>query len=281
MAYLAKTIPDAFLSRPILYLEVFAILTSLYSLQRYISGVRVKLLTDSRVLYYLFSAKVGNSSVKIKRWCLKLLSDYPLVTLHFVRTTDNLADFLTREGLPSGDLEKFNLKDVQISDFYDELPKPEFTLAEWIEFVEKHPEYLTINRTDKPSEQSTIMAITSGLSNVKDVVTPLEILIERLQRSEIVQKQKKEFPEIYAASLACKDFEFLDEEDPKQVKYKLVSELLMVEKNFYKILVPDSMIGILLSHTHLLGHKGLVRMMADLESYWFKKHVHCDKEVCD
>ena len=270
VAYVAKTIPEAFLSRPILDLEVFAILTSLYSLQRYISGVKVKLLTDSRVLYYLFSAKVGNSSVKIKRWCLKLLSDYPLVTLHFVRTTDNLADFLTREGLPSGDLEKFNLKDVQISDFYDELPKPEFTLAEWIEFVEKHPEYLTINRTDKPSEQSTIMALTSGLSNVKDVVTPLEILKERLQRSEIVQNQKKEFPEIYAACLASKDFEFLDEKDPKQVKYKLVSDLLMVEKNFYKILVPDSMIGILLSHTHLLGHKGLVRMMADLESYWFK-----------
>ncbi len=34
MAYVAKTIPDAFLSRPILDLEVFAILTSLNSLQR-------------------------------------------------------------------------------------------------------------------------------------------------------------------------------------------------------------------------------------------------------
>ncbi len=45
VAYVAKTIPNAFLSRPILDLEVFAILTSLYSLQRYISGVKVKLLT--------------------------------------------------------------------------------------------------------------------------------------------------------------------------------------------------------------------------------------------
>jgi hypothetical protein len=29
------------------------------------------------------------------------------------------------------------------------------------------------------------------------------------------------------------------------------------------------MIGLLLSHTHLLGHKGIIRMMADLESYSF------------
>ncbi len=109
IAYVSKTIPEAFKSRPIIDLEVFAILSTLYSLERFISGVPVQLLTDSRVLYYLFSSKVHNSSVKIKRWCLKLLSDYPQVKLHFVRTSENLADFLTREGLPPGDLERFNL----------------------------------------------------------------------------------------------------------------------------------------------------------------------------
>ena len=116
IAYVAKTVPETFKSRPILDLEVFAILTSLYSLQRFISGVKVQLLTDSRVLFYLFSSKVGNSCVKIRRWCLKLISDYPLVTLHFVQTTENLADFLTREGLPP-DKDKFNIKNVEIKDF--------------------------------------------------------------------------------------------------------------------------------------------------------------------
>ena len=42
IAYVAKTVPEAFKSRPILGLEVFAILTALYSLQRFISGVKVK-----------------------------------------------------------------------------------------------------------------------------------------------------------------------------------------------------------------------------------------------
>ncbi len=130
IAYCCKTIPETLKSRPILDLEVFAILTALYSLHRYISGVKVTLLSDSRVLYYLFSQSVHNSSVKIKRWCLKLASDYPLVSLQFVRTTANLADFLTREGLPPGDLEKFNIKNVHIRDFYEKLPKTNFTLPE-------------------------------------------------------------------------------------------------------------------------------------------------------
>ncbi len=37
------------------------------------------------------------------------------------------------------------------------------------------------------------------------------------------------------------------------------------------ILVPDSMIGLLLSHTHLLGHSGLQRMLLDMDSYWFPR----------
>jgi len=270
IAYVAKTVPETFKSRPILDLEVFAILTALYSLQRFISGVKVHLLTDSRVLFYLFSSKVGNSCVKIKRWCLKLISDYPLVTLHFVRTTENLADFLTREGLPPGDLERFNLKNIEISDFYDKLPKVEFTLTEWINFVEDHPEYLTINTPDSQSLKNVALAINKGLDNVKNVVTPLQILKNKLARSLLIQAQKAEFSEIYTLCLAAPDFT-LEKDPPKiQNKFKLVSDLLMIYQDFYKIYIPPSMVGILLSYTHLLGHKGIGRMLADMQSYYFE-----------
>ena len=123
IAYLAKSVPEAFKSRLIIDLEAFTILTALHSLQRYISNTKFHLLTDSRVLYYLFHQKVDDSSVKIRRWVLKLLSDYPLISLHFIRTTENLADYLTRQGLPKGDLEKLLLKDIEIKDFYNKLPK--------------------------------------------------------------------------------------------------------------------------------------------------------------
>ena len=270
VAYIAKTVPEALRSKCILDLEVLAILTVLFAVQKLISNVPVKLLTDSRVLYYLFSTRVGNSSVKIRRWCLKLASDYQNVKLYFVRTSDNLADFLTREGLPPGDCEKFNLKDITIANFHHDLPKLEFTLSEWIDYVDSHPEYLMVNAPNPQAVKTLALQITAGLDNVKAVVTPLEILRERLSRSNIIIQQKKEFSSIYSNCLAGENFEYTSSEDPP-TKYKLINNLLMIEKEYYKILVPDSMIGLLLSHTHLLGHSGLQRMILDMESYYFPR----------
>jgi hypothetical protein len=53
-------------------------------------------------------------------------------------------------------------------------------------------------------------------------------------------------------------------------KYKLILDLLMIQDGYYKIFIPDSLIRALLSYTHLLGHKGITRMLADLQSYYFK-----------
>jgi hypothetical protein len=201
VAYSAKTVPTAFRSRSILDLEVYALLNSLHSMQRFISGVPLKLLTDSRVLFYLFNSKIGNSSVKIKRWCLKLISDYPQVTLHFVKTSDNLADFLTREGMAPGDSEKFNLKDIHIKDFYSELPKPEFTLQEWSNFVEKHPEYLSI-----VTPKAVTLALNRGIENLKAMITPFRILQDKISREAIVKEQKKQYSDIYSKCLAGDGF---------------------------------------------------------------------------
>jgi hypothetical protein len=51
---MAKSVLEAFKSRPIMDIECFAILVSLYSLQRFISEVKVTLLTDSGVLFFFF-----------------------------------------------------------------------------------------------------------------------------------------------------------------------------------------------------------------------------------
>jgi hypothetical protein len=161
IAYSAKTVPETFKSRTILDLEVFGILTALHSFNRLISGVPVTLLTDSRVLYYLFSSKIGTTSVKIRRWCLKLISDYPNIQLKFVRSQENLADFLTREGLPAGDLKKFNIKNVKIEDFFNQLPKVDYTLHEWAQFCDKNPQFLKVEE-----ENAVVFALNRGIENV-------------------------------------------------------------------------------------------------------------------
>ncbi|MBG0744848.1 MAG: DDE-type integrase/transposase/recombinase [Cylindrospermopsis raciborskii KL1] len=293
IAYVAKTVPETFRSRSILDLETFAILSALSTLHRYISNVKVKLFTDSRVLYYLFSPTVGHSSVKIKRWCLKLISDYPNVTLHFIRTNENLADFLTREGLPPGDLQKFNIKDIQISDFSHELPKAEFTFQEWINFVADNPQYLTINNPSNSSKQekptnkdikAITLAITYAIDNIKETLQPIDILRQKLERHILVRQQKAEFADIYTQCLAAKKFEYIpeinnDPNSPTFVKYKLVGDLLLIYKQNYRIYVPPSLVGYLLSYTHLLGHKGITRMIADLQSYYFEKMYTQTKEL--
>jgi hypothetical protein len=290
IAYLSKSVPESYKSKSILDLEALAILTALHSLQRYISNTRCYLLTDSRVLYYLFNQKVGDSSTKIRRWVLKLLSDYPLVSLHFIRTTSNLADYLTRQGLPRGDLEKLNLKEVEIVDFYDKLPKHDFTLTEWVKFCADHPEYLTTNvpsvhlirqTLDESIEEVTesqqldyecnnnICYTNTGLQNILDIKRPIEVLKERLSRANIIKAQKLELSTIYNKCLASQDFTHLDKDT--DMTYILILDLMMVMNDKgHQICVPPSLIGPLLSYTHLLGHLGMRKMLENLTAYYFE-----------
>jgi hypothetical protein len=166
------------------------------------------LLTDSRALYYLFSPRIAHSSVRVKKWCTKLIADYPYVRLHFVRTTENLADFLTCEGLPPGDCEKFNIKDVLISEVFEHLLKHDFTLLEWATFVEQNPQYLTINSSGVNSIRALTFSISRALSQVREIISPIDVLREKLARSEIIAQQKVEFPEIYAICLSSENFEY-------------------------------------------------------------------------
>jgi Reverse transcriptase (RNA-dependent DNA polymerase)/RNase H-like domain found in reverse transcriptase/Integrase zinc binding domain len=282
VAYLAKSVPDTFRSRSILDLEVFAILTALHSLQRYISNTKCHLLTDSRVLYYLFNQKVGDSSTKIRRWVLKLLSDYPLITLHFIRTTENLADYLTRQGLPKGDLEKFSLKNVIIEDFYDKLPQESFTLTEWVRFCTDNPQYLTINQ---PNVNMITMTINQGIQNITDLTDPINILKERLSRENIIEQQHLQFAPIIEKCLENEDFTYNDENDEKQhISYKMILSLLLININEkdWKIYIPDSMIGLLLAYTHMIGHWSTNKMIKNLQEYHFnnmystvKRFVSC------
>ena len=196
-----------------------------------------------------------------------------MLSLHFVRSQDNLADFLTREGLREGDMPRFNLKYVTVSDFYDVLPKSTFSLQEWCEFCSQNPQYLQINDPLPESEivKSATFALNAAVENIKATVSPLIILQERLERGEFIKNQKKELNAIYKKCLNSKDFTYEDEIDGKTTVYKLESDLMFIKKEDFKIYVPPSMVGLLLSQRHLLGHRGLAKMLLDLELYYFPK----------
>jgi hypothetical protein len=289
IAYLAKSVPSAFQSRSILDMEVYAILTALHSLQRYISNTKCHLLTDSRVLYYLFNQQVGNSSTKIKRWVLKLISDYPQVTLHFVRTTENLADYLTRQGLPKGDLEKLNLKNIEVKDFYDKLPKIEYSLREWAQFCQDNPQYLT---TTVPTVNLMSLSLTTAIKNVSRQVEPLMLLKRKLSKENIINEQHRQYNSLIQEISALErkkqplrkgNLIYLMEWDvlyvshttdgvPEQEKQNKANLLRQ------QILLPDSLVGILLSFIHLQGHYGTEKMLVNMQDFYFPNMYQITKQ---
>jgi hypothetical protein len=90
-----------------------------------------------------------------------------------------------------GDSEKFNVKNVTIQEIYDELPKAEFTLTEWSNWVETHPEYLTIN---EPQTSAVTLSLTRGIDNITEQVTPLTILQGKTKPFTVCCQSEKELP---------------------------------------------------------------------------------------
>ena len=149
------------------------------------------------------------------------------------------------------------------------LPQETFTLTEWIQFVDEHPEYLTVNTPDHLTPQAIVMALERSIDNVTEYVTPLMILKEKLSRENFIKFQRAECTDLYNKCLASENFEHTVGEGNKQKTYKLEGALLLVKGEADRVLVPNTLVGPLLSHTHLHGHKGLNRMLANLESYFF------------
>jgi hypothetical protein len=114
-----------------------------------------------------------------------------------------------------------------------------------------------------------------------DLKEPINILTNRLSRANIIAAQITENSAIYNNCLASENFEYLDKDSKKT--YALILDLMMViEGDDYNIFVPQSLIGPLLSYTHLLGHLGITKMMRNLTSYYFdtkytivKRFVSC------
>jgi hypothetical protein len=66
-----------------------------------------------------------------------------------------------------------------------------------------------VNAPNPQAVKAIALQITAGLDNIKAVVTPLEILRERLSRANIIMQQKKEPSKIYSQCLASDNFEYL------------------------------------------------------------------------
>jgi hypothetical protein len=91
-----------------------------------------------------------------------------------------------------------------------------------------------------------------------------------LSRENIINIQKLKFGNILDRYLESENFTDTYNTD-KPMMYRLILDLLLVDKNGWKICVPTSMIGLLLAYTHLLviGHWRTQKMLWNLKGYYF------------
>ena len=99
---------------------------------------------------------------------------------------------------------------MSVQDFYEKLPKQEFTLTEWAQFCADNPQYLTVNN---PLVNYITMSLTKGNDNIKQLSDPIDVLKDRLSRANIIKNQKVEFNDIYTKCLASDSFEYVDTSD--------------------------------------------------------------------
>ncbi len=111
----SKIIPNDYLTKPILELELMALLLALNGLDKLIGNSELLAITDSKSLFLLFANPLHKSSTKIARWSDKLYSDYPNLKLRFVNTKLNIADYLSRDfSIDTSDIKRIPFKQMGV-----------------------------------------------------------------------------------------------------------------------------------------------------------------------
>ena len=142
--YDCKLINREHRNRTILEHEATALLIALKKYETHIRSCRTYLVIDNRSLYYLFSPAIVSNHVKINRFQLKLMSDYPTCRILWCSTKENIADLFTRFGLQKEYEQRIKYEDFKITSMPTLPNNCILTWTNWGEIVEKHPKCMEL-----------------------------------------------------------------------------------------------------------------------------------------
>ena len=273
IAFWSKQISPSDQKKTIMEKELYAILGALENFKKLIGRSEVLLITDSKPLFHMFSKPVIQNSAKLMRWSLKMASDYGLITFRFIKSSHNLADFLTRDyKMSKTDLKRIPIKDFQVGNIDANLDhNKEYTINEFQTFVNNNQHHLQY----KPSQQ-TIRTMSINVKTLTKLIQPLTALQDRLDHAEIL-KQKAEFPNIFQ-TLNSKPGSTVTHD---KHTYKIHQGLLCkIQDDTIKIMIPTNMEALIISYAHLsMNHAGLKRMRSHLEQYEIPKKLEKIKHL--
>ena len=267
VAFWTKAISKADKIKSILDKELYAILGALNALSSLIGKSEILCLTDSKGLFLLYSNPVTKSSSKLCRWGAKLATDWSNLSLRFIKTGQNLADFLTRDlNIQHTDFQRLPLDGYQVPDLLNHIDEnKDYTIAEWKCFVEQNQHLLKYDQQDKKAV--SIMSLNKTAENIRKLINPVKILEDKLSHENIAKLQKAEYKNIVETLISQPNMQA----ELQNSTYKLLYGLLYIQhENVFKIMLPYLLEGSLMAYTHLsLNHAGYEKMNAALFPFYF------------
>lgn len=274
ISYACKTIHQKQEHLHILDLELQAILFAIESFRKVCGNAPTLLLCDSQPLFHLFNSFNLSSNKKISRWNYRVLQALPQLVIKHVISAENISDFLTRQYK----VDQPNLPKLQLSRFnttvYDDLiPDITFNLKEWTDFVEKHKDFIfTTQNKEVKGKKGNIAKVkvnSPELKAIATVLTPIQVLKDRLSNAEIAKHQSKQFKDIIdACNIADKQRKTIDKKE-----YFLNNGTLCIKiDNTNKLMCPDTMLPLFISYAHVTSlHGGEGKMRLSLQHLYHKE----------
>ena len=272
VAYHTRKLPVQKRTRAVLDQELFSLLSSLESMTKYIGDNDTTILTDSKPLYYLFHQDVHRSAVRLARWAQKLKCDYSHVKLQFLPSSQNIADFLSKNfTIAPLDISRLSLPNIRVEDLSEIAPSDRtFTIEEWETVVRRNPNFLKIiNIRHNKLYSSLVCNLSKSLKNLSKQLKPFGVLEKRMSHENIQLEQKKEFSDLYQQCISSPNFTFHDDDGQTfKIMNGLIYELV---NDLPKVILPTSLIGLFVTYYHLsVGHGGAKKMFAALDPFTFK-----------
>ena len=262
--FYSKMIPEADKNKEILSLEALGLLNALTTLRPIVKIANLVAITDSKPLFLLFDRSIHNVHSKIGRYALRICQEFPDLKLRFIKSKDNLSDFLSRScKLERQDTARLPLKFYDLLPTYTEVIKHdhEYSLDEWKDLVEKNS-HLVINKQS--------INIITGHNKVHAKMSYLnQLLYDRSNTANIIAEQESEFKTQIELCKKAVDFEIPHSENSK---LKLINGMLFrVHDDSLQILLPESLHSPIICLTHLsLDHIGLEKLLVTLKVYYIK-----------
>ncbi len=160
ITYHTKSIPPPVESNAIYTLELNALLDALHATEHLRGFDPTLALVDNKTVLWMYDQSVMKSCKKMKRWGLILKHDHKTVTFAFLSSKNNPADYLSRRfQVPKHERVKIQLPLYVKDSLDDNMPATEMSIAQWAEWVSKHPEFVVHAEKQKPEKPLSINEI--------------------------------------------------------------------------------------------------------------------------